>query len=142
MFHGGKHLFDQIRRPHAEAGGIDAGMASEIFAVQHLFIDQQLHLMFLIVHQTEYTDRAGGDIQEFLHVFRLGKRKPRRADLCRQILGMEHLGIRDHQQVKCGLLTIAQEQILTDHGFQDLIHFLTVFHGHGRSMIHTVIFHT
>lgn len=73
MFHGGKHLFDQIRRPHAEAGGIDAGVASEIFAVQHLFIDQQLHLMFLIVHQTEYTDRAGGDIQEFLHVFRLGK---------------------------------------------------------------------
>lgn len=112
MFHGGKHLFDQIRRPHPEAGGIDAGMASEIFTVQHLLIDQQLHLMFLIVHQSQHADRTGGDIQEFLHVFRLGKRKPRRADLRRQILGVEHLGIRDHQQIKCGLLTVAQEQIL------------------------------
>ena len=81
MFHGGKHLFDQIRRPHAEAGGIDAGMASEIFTVQHLLIDQQLHLMFLIVHQSQHADRTGGDIQEFLHVFRLGKRKPRRAGI-------------------------------------------------------------
>lgn len=65
--------FDQIRRPHPEAGGIDAGVASEIFAVQHLLIDQQLHLMFLIVHQSQHADRTGGDIQEFLHVFRLGK---------------------------------------------------------------------
>lgn len=65
MFHGGKHLFDQIHRPHPEAGGIDAGVASEIFAVQHLFIDQQLHLMFLIVHQSQHADRTGGDIQKF-----------------------------------------------------------------------------
>ena len=54
---------------------------------------------------------------------------------------MEHLGIRDHQQVKCGLLTIAQEQILAYHSLQDLINFLAVLHGHGRSMIHAVIFH-
>ena len=74
MSHGRKHLFDQIRRPHAEAGGIDAGVAPEIFTVQHLFIDQQLHLMLRIVHQSQHTDRAGGDIQKFLHIFRLGKR--------------------------------------------------------------------
>ena len=139
--YGRKHLFDQICRPHAKAGGIDTGVAPEIFAVQHLLIDQQLHLMFLIVHQTEHTDRSGSDIQEFLHVFRLGKRKPRRADLRRQILGMEHLGIRDHQQIKGRLLAVAQEQILSDHGLQDLIHFLTILHGHRRSVIHTVIFH-
>ena len=54
---------------------------------------------------------------------------------------MEHLGIRDHQQIKGRLLTVAQKQILTDHGLQDLIHFLTVLHGHRRSVIHTVIFH-
>ena len=65
MSYGRKHLFDQIRRPHAEAGGIDAGVAPEIFTVQHLFIDQQLHLMLRIVHQSQHTDRAGGDIRNF-----------------------------------------------------------------------------
>ena len=38
-------------------------------------------------------------------------------------------------------LPITQEQIFADHGFQDLIHFLTVLHGHCGCVIHAVIFH-
>lgn len=65
----------------AQAGSIDAGVAAHIFAVQHIFVDQKLHMVFGIVHQAQHTDRAGSDIKELFHIFRLGKGQARGVDL-------------------------------------------------------------
>ena len=43
-------------------------------------------------------------------------------DLCRQILCLELLISRYHQQVKCCLVPVAQEQILADGDTQRRIH--------------------
>lgn len=81
MVDGGQNGFHQVFCAQAQAGSIDAGVAAHIFAVQHIFIDQKLHMVFGIVHQAQHTDRAGSDIKELFHIFRLGKGQARGVDL-------------------------------------------------------------
>ena len=59
MVDGGQNGFHQVFCAQAQAGSIDAGVAAHIFTVQHIFIDQKLHMVFGIVHQAQHTDRAG-----------------------------------------------------------------------------------
>ena len=55
----GQKLFQNILRSYLQAGGVDAGMAAhKLVAVYDIFIDQKLHLMTSIIHQSEQTDRT------------------------------------------------------------------------------------
>lgn len=58
-----------------QTGSVDAGMASEIFFFQQIFINQKIDLLFDIVHQSENADAARSNVQKFFHVlgFREGK---------------------------------------------------------------------
>ena len=50
MPHGGDDFLHQIRSPQPQAGSIDAGMAAEKFTLQHILVNQQLHMMLVVVH--------------------------------------------------------------------------------------------
>ena len=52
---GGDDFMNQIFRSQPEAGGIDAGVHTHKFADQYIFIDEQLDLVFFIVHQSQKT---------------------------------------------------------------------------------------
>jgi hypothetical protein len=59
-----------------------------------------------------------------------------------QVLGVEG-PIRPHeQQVKLGLLPVAEKKILTDRHAQDFADGRALFHGVGRIAGHPVIVHT
>ena len=45
MVDGGQNGFHQVFCAQAQAGSIDAGVAAHIFTVQHIFIDQKLHMV-------------------------------------------------------------------------------------------------
>mgnify|MGYP007000006386 CR=1 FL=1 len=72
----------------------------------------------------------------------LGKGQARRTDLCRQILCMENLRVRDHQQIKGCFLSITQEQILADDRLQRLVDLLTDLHCHSRCVVDPLVCHT
>ena len=51
-------FFRQIPHGQPEAGGVDAGMAAEVFLRKNLLIHQKLHPSLVIVHQSHYADRT------------------------------------------------------------------------------------
>jgi hypothetical protein len=53
---------------------------------------------------------------------------------------MEYLVPRNHQQIELRLLPVAQEQIFADCGFQNPVNVPAGLHGHGRRMIHPLVF--
>ena len=75
------------------------------------------------------------DVQIFQQKALVGKRQPGAAQLGGQILGAELFVTGHHQQVKNGLLPVAQEQILAHFHVQGLIDRQTVLHGHGGGMV-------
>ena len=79
-------------------------------------------------------------MQGWQPTYSLFKGQARGVDLSRQILGVEHLGIRDHQQVKRGFLTVTKKKIFADDRLQRFVNFLADFHRHGRGMVNAVIF--
>ena len=109
MSHGGNDFLHQILGAQSQAGGIDAGMAAKVFTLQHIFINQKLHPLFVVIHKSQNTDRAGGDIQKLLHVRCVRKGKAGRADLLGKNAGFEGFAAGDHQQIKVRTLAIAQQ---------------------------------
>ena len=114
MIHRRQDPVHQIVGTKPQAGGVDAGVAAEVFTLQHILVDEQLHLIFRIVHQPQHTDGAGGNVQQSLHMFRTGEGQAGGADLLAQYAGFELLVTGDHQQIKFRLLPVAQQQILAD----------------------------
>ena len=65
--------------------------------------------MFLVIHETQNTERTGGDIQIFFHVLSVSKGKPGRADLGGEFFGFKGFITGHHQQVEAGTLPVAQQ---------------------------------
>src|SRR5699024_4287838 len=138
-------LICQILHPELQAGSIDAGMASEILILQHILVDQKPHLLLMVVHQAEYAHRSGRDIKILLHVLWFRKGQPGGTDLCRQIFCLKRLVPGNQKKIKLCLLTVAQEQVLTDRhtvlfSFTERpVDLLARLHGHCRLMVDPLI---
>ena len=96
MIHRRQDPVHQIIGTKPQAGGVDAGVAAEVFTLQHILINKQLHLLFPVVHQPQNADGAGGDVQQPLHMLRAGKGKAGGADLLAQCAGLKLLITGDH----------------------------------------------
>ena len=108
MSHGGKDNLHQILGEDTQTGGVDAGMHANILALQNIRIHEKLYMVIFVIHQTQYTDRAGGDVQIFLHIAAVCKGQPGRADLPGKLLGLKGLVAGHHQQIKVSALPVAQ----------------------------------
>ena len=75
-------------------------------------------------------------VQQALHMLRAGKRESGAAQQRGEVLGLEGLVSRHHQQVKVSLLPVAQKQVLADAGPQGPLDEQAVLHGVGMVVIH------
>jgi len=139
MPHGGDDLIYQVFRAQPQAGGVDTGVAADVFALENILIDQKLHMVFLVVHQAQNAQGAGSDVQKLLHIFRGRKGQPGGADLLGKILGLEGLVSGHQKQVERGALPVAEHQVLADGGLQCLIDSGAGLHGHGCLMVDALI---
>ena len=80
VMHSRQEFFDDVFRLHAQADSVHAGMASQKIALHNGLVDEQLHMVVLVVHQAHDGYRAGRDIEVFFHVCRICERQPRGAD--------------------------------------------------------------
>ena len=81
MPHGGDELVQHVAHCDAQSGGVYTGVAAEIFVGEQVVIYKQVYAALSVVHQPQYADGAGRDIQKCLHVLRGRERQPRRAYL-------------------------------------------------------------
>ena len=81
MPHGGDELVQHVTHCDAQSGGVYTGVAAEIFVGEQVVIYKQVYAALSVVHQPQYADGAGRDIQKCLHVLRGRERQPRRAYL-------------------------------------------------------------
>ena len=114
-------------------------MAADESILEKLPVHQQLHSMGLVIHQTHDADGAWMDVQVFQQKALVGKGQPGAAQLGGKILGAELFVAGHHQQIECGLLPVAQEQILAHLYIQGLIDGQAVFHGHSGGMVDALI---
>ena len=96
-------------------------MAAEEFIRQQIAVHQQLDLIVMIVHQSEYADRAGCDVEIFLQLFGGAEGQAGRADLLGQLPGDELLMTGKGQEIISVALGIAQKEILADSDSQQLL---------------------
>ena len=122
-----------------QAAVIFAGVTAEPFRFVYVLVHQQLDLMLTVVHETQYAGGTGGAADESFHILRRGKGQSGGADLMAQILGDKGLVLGHGQQIKGGLLTIAQHKIFADADAQYIGDDGAVFHGVGNVMRHTGI---
>ena len=139
MPHGGENLLQQVPGGDAQAGGVDAGVTAEIFALQNVLVHEKLYLIVMVVHQAQHTDGAGGDVQVLLHILRRGEGQPGGADLLAEDAGLEYLAAGEHQQVEGGALAVAQEQVFADGGVQHLVDGGAGLHGHGGVVVDALV---
>ena len=139
MAQGGDQLFRQVRRADAKRRGVDAGVDTDVFAAQHICVDQQLHPIVVVVHQAKDAQTSGGDVQKLLHVAAVGKGQAAGADLLAEHAGLEGLVAGHQQNIKIRLLAVAEHQILAHGGTQHIVHGDTGFHGHGGLMVHPLV---
>ena len=59
---------NHILHLHLDAAGIHTGMASQIFIRKQWFVDQKLHMVAGIIHQSHHADRARADMQVPFHI--------------------------------------------------------------------------
>lgn len=56
-----EELFQQVGSKELQAGGVNAGMAANIFmAANNRLVDQQLDLVGMVIHQPQDTYGTGG----------------------------------------------------------------------------------
>ena len=97
-------------------------MAAEARVFQNGLVNDQLHLVFPVVHQPQHAHGTGCDVQKPPHILRRGKRQPRHAELFGKVLRLEDLFARHHQKIEARLLPVAEKQILADFLSQHLLH--------------------
>ena len=114
MAQGGDDGAGQIAGGDGEGGGVQAGVEADLGPVQHRAVDDQTDALVRVVHQTQNAQRAGGDIQQGLHLFVGCEAQPRAAQSLGEILGLEDLVALHEQQIEVGLLAVGQQKILAD----------------------------
>ena len=73
MMDRGKDFLHQVLRCNCERRGVDARMSAEARVFQNGLVNDQLHLVFPVVHQPQHAHRAGRDVQKPQHILRRGK---------------------------------------------------------------------
>ena len=93
----------------------------------------------MIVHEPHDADRPRLNIQELQHLLRSREGKTGGIDLLRDLLRLERLVPRHHQQIEIRFLPVAEEQVFADHDAQDLVDLKTEFHGISRLMVRPLV---
>lgn len=139
MVNGRENFIQQVLGAQLQAGGVNAGMAADEFVVQHCFVDQQADTVFLVVHQTQDTDGAGGDIQVFFHELRFSEGQAGASDLLGKNGCLELFCAGEEQEIKGGFLGVPEKQVLTDVDAQPAVHILACFDGGHGIMIQATV---
>ena len=82
MSHSGDELMQHVAHRDTQRGGVYTWVAAEIFVAEQVVVDKKMHAVLSIVHQPQYTDGAGGDVQQLLHVLCGCEGQPRGAYIC------------------------------------------------------------
>ena len=69
MTHCRDDAIGQIGHLQPQGSGVDAGVEADVVAVQDIGVNKKLYPVFLIVDQSQYAQRTGGDVQKRFHVF-------------------------------------------------------------------------
>ena len=64
-------LFQDIKEPYFETGSVDTGVTPYELFGKDIFIDDEMDLPFLVIHQSQDAGASGSRIEELLHKFRL-----------------------------------------------------------------------
>ena len=128
---------------HAHGRRVHTGVAAEPLGVEHIFVDDQSDVVLGVVHEPHDTDRAGLDVEVFLHELGVRERQACDAQLTGDLLRLELFIVLDHQEVKLRLLSVAQKQVLADdRRCQDLVDLRAHFHRRCRLRVDTVVLYT
>lgn len=138
---GRQEFVDNFAGAEFEARGVDAGVAAEPLVAQHVLVDEEFHGVTGVVHEAHDANGAGLDVEVFEHVVGIGEGKARRVNLRGEFLGLEFLVAWHHEQVECGLLAIAQEQVFAYDHAEHAVYHVAGFHGVSVSVVCALIFH-
>lgn len=116
-------------------------MTADVRFLQEVFINKQLHMIFLIVHKSKYTDRTRCNIKEFLHISFIAEGKSGNAKLGRYFLCLKLLVAWQEQQIEVRFLAVAEKQVFADYCIKHFIHIFTSFNGHQSFMVNPLIRH-
>ena len=115
-------------------------MTSDKFMMfDNILVNQKANPIFLIVHQSQNTDRAGSNIEKLFHEFRTSKGKAGAAYLFGQPRCLEFFMTGHHEKVEICFLSIAQKQIFAYFDIQVLIDIMTGLDGSGSVMIQSAV---
>lgn len=81
MAGGGEDFLQEGVQAEDEAGGVDAGMAGVGGDPFQVAVDDQAHMMILVVNQTHRRDCAGMNVKVAVHMLCGSERKSRAAQL-------------------------------------------------------------
>ena len=112
-------------------------MAGEILTFQYILVNQQPDAFFPVIHKPHDRHGSGFDVKERLHEFCLPKGQAGASNLLGQDSCLELFIAWHEQQVKVGLLGIAEEKILADFRAQKLVYLATGFNGGKGVVVHT-----
>ena len=139
MVHRGQKFLQNIGKPDFQTGCIDAGVAADVFVLQEVFVNEQLHPVPMVVHQPKNTDGARVDVQQLRHMFFVRKGQPGAAQLGGERFRAEFFCVGHQKQVKNRLLPVAEKQIFAHPGAECFVHILAGFHSHGGDVIYAGI---
>ena len=115
MFHSRNNFFHHIFHINFQAGGVNTRVTADVRFLQEVFINKQLHMIFLIVHKSKYTDRTRCNIKEFLHISFIAEGKSGNAKLGRYFLCLKLLVAWQEQQIEVRFLAVAEKQVFADY---------------------------
>ena len=104
-------------------------MAGKILTFQYILVNQQPDAFFPVIHKSHDRHGSGFDVKERLHEFCLPKGQAGASNLLGQDSCLELFIAWHEQQVKVGLLGIAEEKILADFRAQKLVYLAAGFNG-------------
>ncbi len=133
---GREEFFQKIRHGKGNGGCVHARVTAQHGHFFHVFIHHQRHILGRGKHKAHRADGTGGDMQIFFHFFRRSKGQPGNAQQFGKHFGFEGFVAGQKQQIKAGLLAVAQEKIFAHFHVQDCIGGQAILHGMHRRMVH------
>ena len=76
MLECGNDLVNEVCGSKTKRGGIDAGVSAEVLLGKNVLVDKKRYVAVKVVHKTENTAGAGGDVKKRLHILTRSKREP------------------------------------------------------------------